>query len=109
MNAVERRDAFVLEVLSNGLVSRQHELLDQAMSNVALGAHDAAHQAELVKFNYRLGQVEVDGSAALALTVENHRQLAHQLEHIHQFRVTLSEADIALQDKIYVGVGHALG
>ena len=55
------------------------------------------------------GRVEVDGAAAHALAVEDHRQLAHQLEDVDQPVVVLAQRGIAFEDEIDVGVGHALG
>src|SRR5260370_9849586 len=70
VNSIERGDALRLEILRHALIGREHELLDQAVRDVALRARDALHQAELVKFDHRLGRVEVDRSTRLALSVE---------------------------------------
>src|SRR6185437_6408341 len=83
MDAVEGRNALVLEVMGHALVGREHELLDEAVSDITLGAGDAAHEAEFVKFNYRFRKVKINGAAALALAVEDHSQIAHQLKIAH--------------------------
>ena len=109
VDAIQRRDALVLEIAGDALVGRQHELLDDAVGDVALRARDAGHQAVLVELDHRLGQIEVDGAAAHALAVEDQRQLAHQLEDVDQPAVVLAQRGIAFEDEVDVGIGHALG
>ena len=60
------------------------------MRDVALGAGDALHQAVFVEFDDGLGQIEVDGAAALALAVEDQREIAHQFKHRDQRGVALA-------------------
>src|ERR1039457_3458088 len=55
VNAIERAHPLVLEIAGHALIRRQHELLDDAVGNIALGARDSLHQSVLVKFNDRLG------------------------------------------------------
>ena len=109
VNAIERGDALVFQIAGDALVGRQHELLDDAVGDVALRARDALHQAVLVELDDRLGQIEIDGAAAHALAVQDHRQLAHQLEDIDQPVIVLAQRRIAFEDEVDVGVGHALG
>ena len=45
-------------------IGGQHELLDDAVRDVARGAAHPGHGAPLVEFDHGLGQVEVDGAAA---------------------------------------------
>ena len=54
----------IREMLRHRLVGEQHELLDQAMGDVALGGEDRRHAAGLVEHQLVLGQVEVDRAAA---------------------------------------------
>ena len=70
---------------------------------------DALHQPVLVELDHRLRQIEINGAAAHALAVQNHRQLAHQLEEVHQPVVSLAQRGVAFEDEVHVGVGHALG
>src|SRR5579864_8734135 len=109
VNAVERGNALVLEVVGHTLVGREHDFLDQPVGDVALGTRNTAHQAELVELNHRLRQVEIDRAAALALAVKDQGQIAHQLEFAGQPLVALAHARVAFQDQVHVGVGHALG
>src|SRR5271157_1835260 len=59
VDAVERGDVLVLQVAGDALVGRQHELLDDAVRDVALRARDALHQSVLVELDDRLRQIEV--------------------------------------------------
>ncbi len=70
VNAVQRRDSALLEVLRNGLVRREHELLDDPMGDIAHAADHALHPALLVKLDDRLGQIEIDRPALAAPPVE---------------------------------------
>ena len=92
VNAVERSDALVFQIRGHALVGREHELLDQAMRDVALRAGDALHQSEFVELDHRLGQIEIDGAAALALAVQDQRQIAHPLEPGHQLGCSAARA-----------------
>ncbi len=109
VDAIERRDAFRFQILRDALVSREHELFDQAMCDVALGTRDALHQSEFVELDDGLGQVEVDRSAALALVVENQGEIAHQFECGDKRRVTRARGGIALEHVVDGGIRHALG
>ena len=73
------------------LVCREHEFFDQAVRDVAFGARDGPHQAEFVELDDWLGEIEVDGSAALALAVQDHGQVAHQFEVRDQRGVALAQ------------------
>ena len=90
MDTVEAGDALRLEMVRDDLVGREHEFFDQAMRDVAFGARDALHQSEFVELDDRLGQIEVDRSAALAFAVENLREVAHEFERRDQRSVTFA-------------------
>ena len=66
MDAVERRDVVVVEMLRDGLVGDQHELLDEAVRDVALGGDDRLDHALVVEDDLGLLQIEVDRAAAVA-------------------------------------------
>ena len=108
VNPIQRCDALRFQILRHALVGREHELLDQTMSDVALRAGNAFHQAEFVELNHRLGQVEVNRSAALPFAVEDQRQIAHELEGGNQSCVTFARGCIAFEHGIDGSVGHAL-
>ena len=97
----------LLEIAGDALIGRQHELLDDAVRDVAFGARDALHQSVLVKFDHRLRQIKIDGAAAHPLAIQHHRQLAHQLKNIHQLVIALAQTDVSFEDEVHVGVGHA--
>ena len=109
VNPVKRSDALVFQIRGHALVGRKHEFFNQAMRDVALRAGDALHQSEFVELDHRLGQIEIDGAAALALAVQDQGQVAHPLEPGHQLAVALARAGVAFEHQVHVGVGHALG
>ena len=96
-------------MVSDSFVCRQHELFNQAMGEIAFGARNGLHQAEFVELDHWLGKIEVDRSAALALAVQDLRQIAHQFECRDQRSVTLAQRLVAFQNGVHIGVGHALG
>ena len=55
----------LFQMRGHRLVRRQHELFDDAMSDVARAARDAGHHAVLVEFDQRLGQIEINRSALI--------------------------------------------
>ena len=109
VDAVEAGDAVRLEMVRDGFVGREHELLDDAVGDVALGAGDGLHQSEVVEFDDGLGQIEVDRSAALALAIENLLQVAHEFEVFQERGVTLALGVVTCEYGVDGGVGHALG
>src|SRR5882762_9862101 len=78
------------------------------MRDVALRAGYALHQSKLVELNHGFGQVKIDRTAALALAVEDHGQLAHELKRWHQRGVALAGGGIIFEDGVDRGVRHAL-
>ena len=90
VDAIERRDTLVFEVLCDALVGREHEFFNQAVRDFALRAGDALHQSKFVEFNHRLRQIEVDGTATLAFAVQNESEIPHQFEYRDQCRHSAS-------------------
>ena len=80
VDAVERGDAFIFQIVGDALVRREHEFFDQAVGDIALGSRDALHHSEFVELDDGFGEIEIDRSAALALAVQDHRQIAHAFE-----------------------------
>src|SRR5579872_1996242 len=109
VDAIEAGDAARLEMVRYRLVGREHELLDDAVRDVALGARDGAHQSEFFELDDGLRQIEVDRSAALAFAVEDLLQIAHELEHRDQRGIAGELGFVAFEDGVDRGVGHALG
>src|ERR1700678_2587154 len=69
-----------LQIPGDAFVRREHELFDEAVRDVALGARNTFHQSEFVEFDYRLRQIEIDGTATLTLAIEEQCEIAHQFE-----------------------------
>ena len=90
VNAEDHRHAGGFQMGRDGFVCGQHELLNQAVRDVAGRASDAGHLAKLVEFKQSFGQVEIDRTTANALAVQDQRQLAHQLKPWDQPRVAFS-------------------
>ena len=70
VDAVDAGDALGFEPGGDALVGGEHELFDEAVGPAALGADDGGHVALGVELDDGLGEVEVDGAAAVALGVE---------------------------------------
>ena len=69
------------EVAGHGLVGGDHELLDDAVRHVALGAHDGRDAPLQIEEDLLLRQVEVDAPAARPLGPDRQRQVARLLQH----------------------------
>ena len=108
VDAEDGRDAVGFQMGGDGLVGGQHELLDEAMGEVAGRAGDAGHLAPLVEFDQGLGEVEVDGAALDALAVEDLGQVAHVLDASGEVAEALALGGVAFQEEVYGGVGEAL-
>src|ERR1035437_2081550 len=109
VNPVDGGDAGMFQVSGDALVGRQHELLDDAVGDIARRARDAGHGAQFVELDERFRQVEIDGAPAHALLVEHQREFLHQLEALYQRLIALAHGGVAFQQQVDVGVGHALG
>src|SRR5216684_3592257 len=109
VNPVERSGALRLDILGDALVGREHEFLNQPVCHIAFRARDALHQSELVEFDHRLRQVEVDRSPSMAFAVQDQSQVTHEFEPWHQSGITLAHNGIALEHGVDRGIGHALG
>ena len=95
------------EVAGGDFVGQQHELLDDAMSDVALRLEDIGQGPRLVQGQLGFGKIEVDGTSLLPLSVKQQGQLAHPLELGHQGGVTGTLRRIPVQqDPGHRGVGH---
>ena len=79
------------------------------LRDVARAARDAGHGAGFVEFDQRLGKVEIDRAALVALVLQDFGQFAHELEAFHQRRVAGSLRGVAFEQQMHVRVGHALG
>jgi hypothetical protein len=87
VHAVQRRHTVFHEVRGHRLVGQQHELLDEAVGDVALARHDVVDLTVLAQHDLRFRQVEVDGAAPPPAAVQDREELVHQLEERHQRRV----------------------
>ena len=97
MDAVQRADAAPFQVTRDGLIGRQHELLDQPVRDVALAANHADHLSAVVELDHRLWQVEVDRSQTRAAGVQDHRQIAHGAEIFGEMRILRGRGSVILQ------------
>src|SRR5579859_1617022 len=74
VDSVERWDALPLQVARHSFIGGEHEFLNKAVRNISFGSGDSDHAAVLVKFDFRFGQIEVDGAALVATAVQDFRQ-----------------------------------
>src|ERR1700691_4061564 len=70
VHAMKRCDATFLQIVRHGFIGSEHKFFDQAMSDVALAADDAEHTAFGVKFDDRLGKIEINGAASDSATIQ---------------------------------------
>ena len=106
--AIKAGDGGALQMTGNRLVGRKHEFFDDAMRDIAFGARYAYHVARQIDLDIGLGHIEIDGAALGALTIQNERQFAHQLEAPGQAAVTLAHRGIPFEQAKDIGVGHSL-
>jgi hypothetical protein len=94
-------------VLRHRLVGDEHELLDDPVRDVSLERNDGLDHALVVENDFRLLQVEVDGTAAVPPLVEDIEQLAHLAEERYEIRVLGAHAGILLsENRVDVRVRH---
>ena len=89
VDAIDRRLLGEEQMLRDGLVGRQHELLDELVGDVARLRDDADDQPLVVQHDVRVRQVEVDRSAGLAAGAQQRRDLGHEAEVVEVRAVLL--------------------
>ncbi len=77
VNAMQRRNPALEQIPRHRAVRRQHELLDQAVRDVALAARDVDHALLLVELDYGLRQIEINRAMLVAPGVQQQRELFH--------------------------------
>ena len=106
MDTIEAGAACAFQVGRDGLVRKQHEFLDQPVSDVAFERNDVFDPA-LVHDHLGLVQIEIDRSAAPPGIVKDLKQIAHLFEHRHERSVALQQLRIAIgQDAVHRRVRH---
>jgi len=70
VDPVDRREPLAREEARDGLVRRQHRVFDRPVGIVALEAADVLHATLLIELDHRLGQLEVERAALLALPAQ---------------------------------------
>src|SRR5579859_3883084 len=109
VDSVKRWDALPLQIARHSFIGGEHEFLNKAVRDISFGSGDSDHAAVLVKLDFRLRQIEVNGAALVATAVQDLRQLFHQLEMLDERLVTLARRRITRQNIPHGGIGHALG
>ena len=109
VHAIEGGNALGFKVGRDSLIGRQHELFDEAMREEALGTRDSFHQSVLIELDERLGKIEVDGAAALALFGKDLGELLHEQKIFDERSVTLAGLCVTVEDLLHASVGHAFG
>src|SRR6202050_2881616 len=69
VNAMERSDSSLFQVLRDGFIGGEHKFFDQAVRDVALAADDAEHASIVVEFDDWLGKIEINRAASVAAAV----------------------------------------
>ncbi len=101
MDAAEEADVPLAEVLGDGLVGREHELLDDLVALV-VGCQVGADDLALVpQIDLDLGHDQFQRPAAEPSLAEDHRQFEHPLEQVADLR-----GDLDAGDSLAVGLHH---
>src|SRR5579863_7853371 len=81
MDAVEKGKLHFTDMFGDGLVRRQHELLNDPVRNTALLFDDVDRFSLEIEDDLRFGQIEVKAPPLQAASVQLDSQLLHRLEH----------------------------
>ena len=109
VDAMESLDGTMEQVMSHRAVGGEHELFDDAMSDVSLAARYVGHVLLVVEFDDRFGKIEIDGAIFVATGVEKKGETLHGAEMVIEMRVARGHLWIAFENFVDVGIGHALG
>ena len=108
VHAMKGLDATGIELVIDGAIGGEHELLDDAVRNVAFAAGNAGYLLLFIEGNDGLGEVEIDGAIFGAAGVEKQRETFHAAEVMVELGVARGHLWIAFENFVDVGVGHAL-
>ena len=89
VHAVHEGQVLFIHVLGDGLVRREHAFLDDGLGERALALDEGDGVALLVELDLDLGDVEVDGAAAVALGFHDVPQFLERLEHRQEVALRL--------------------
>ena len=108
----DERNLLPEEVLGDGFIGREHEVLDQHMGFVSLVWVNVGDMALCIEDDLRLREVEVDAATLVAALPEELRQLVHALE---QWLIRQVGCDVLAvrelrvrEDRVHAAVAHAL-
>ncbi len=108
VDAVGQRHVQGGEIVRDGLVGGEHEALDQAVGDVALGLDDVLRAAAQVEDDLGLGQVEVDRAALAPDARQELGERRHALEIVDQVDVAPADREVAVDDDLaHLGVGES--
>ena len=80
MNPINAGNLQLADVLGDGLIRRQHELLDELVGDVVVNFLDMRRLAVLIEANFDLGKLQVQRTALEALLPEVRSQPLHLFE-----------------------------
>ncbi len=107
VHAVDGGSFAIREKERDGFVREEHELLDDAMGDVALGRADVDDSAFVIEHDLRLGPVEVDRAPRLAPGAKDLEESFHPFESRKQIPVLAEERRRAVdENSFYFGIGH---
>ena len=107
MDPIERRYVSILNMRGNSLVCGQHELLDNLVGQIALGADDSLGPPLHIEDDFRLRQIKINASSRFPLRHQFQGQSLHDLEIVleHHDRIDraieLSQKAVDLQPDGY--------
>ena len=106
MDAVERRPSRGGQLPGDALVGQQHELLDDAVGEGALGGDDVRHPAVGVEPDIGFRQVEIDRPPGVPFPLQGTAHLQHVLQHGDQPGVVRPQGGIPVaEDRGHGGIG----
>ena len=109
VDTIDERHVHLVEVFRNRLVGREHELLDQLLSDRTWAKHDIRRLPFLVDDDFRLGEIEVDRTTRVAAFPKDFRELGHEVELPDERFVLFQRLlVIALDDLTDVRIRHPL-
>ena len=104
MDTVEGRLLLAQQPLGRRHVGRQHALLDQAVSIIALHRHDTLDPLLVVELDTGFGGIEVDGAPRRPLGLQGLEEAIELLQVGHQILVALALFGVAIQQGRHIVV-----
>ena len=87
MTSIKKWQFLPEEILCNGLIGHQHEILNDLRCRISVIWMNIHREIPIVQFNLGFRKIKINTSALLAFLAKKIRQCLHFFKHLHRIRI----------------------